>query len=227
MDQMLRILGPISYLTVEELIVSFLLCFVLSSAVAYVYRVTYQGLSYSRSFVQAQILGSLAAAMVIMAIGNNLARGLGLLGTLAIVRFRTQIREPRDMMFIFVSLGIGIAAGAQAFTVVIVGTAFFCAAALYLRLAPFASRREYDGLLRFVSTKDAARIPKLSEVLSEYCSSRKLVAARDSLQGEGVEYAYQVRLADPSYQPRMVEELSRIAELSDVTFVMQRSTVEQ
>ena len=60
------------------------------------------------AFVHTMILGSMIVSMLIMAIGNNLARGLGILGTLAVIRFRTPIRDPRDMMFLFACLGIGI-----------------------------------------------------------------------------------------------------------------------
>ena len=66
-----------------------MLCFVFAT----VYRWTFQGFSYSRSFVHTMILGGMIVTMLIMAIGNNLARGLGILGTLAIIRFRTP--DPR------------------------------------------------------------------------------------------------------------------------------------
>ena len=90
---------------------SLVLCFVLSNIIAFTYEKTFQGLSYSRNFVQAMILGSLVVAVAMMAIGNNLARGLGMMGALTIIRFRTNLKDPRDIIFIFASLATGMAAG--------------------------------------------------------------------------------------------------------------------
>ena len=92
----------------------------------------------------------MVSSMLIMAIGNNLARGMGILGTLAVIRFRTQIRDPRDMVFLFASLAVGIACGANVFTVAIVGSLSLAAAILLLHWSPAASRRDYEGMLRFL-----------------------------------------------------------------------------
>ena len=115
MDQLQTVFGQARILGVEQILFAMLLTFVLCFVFATVYRWTYQGLSYSRAYVHTLILGGLIACILIMAIGNNLARGLGILGTLAIVRFRTNIRDPRDIIFLFASLAIGIATGAAVF----------------------------------------------------------------------------------------------------------------
>ena len=80
-----------------------LLSFLLSMALSWVYTITYQGLSYSRGFVQTIALGGVVSALVMLAIGNDIARGLGLVGALTVVRFRTTLKDTRDLMFIFAS----------------------------------------------------------------------------------------------------------------------------
>ena len=90
---------------------SLLLAFVLSSVIALTYKFTHRGISYSGNFFQAMILASSATSMVIMAVGNNVAVGFGIIGAIAIIRFRTRINEPRNIIFIFASLGVGIATG--------------------------------------------------------------------------------------------------------------------
>lgn len=158
MEEFLTVFGAAKILNMEQIFMSFLLALVLSSVTATVYRWTFQGFSYSRSFVHTMILGAIIVAMLIMAIGNNLARGLGILGTLAIIRFRTPIRDPRDMMFLFASLGLGVACGANTFDVAIVGTIFISITALILHWSPFAPRRQYEGLLRFLVPEHVASI---------------------------------------------------------------------
>jgi uncharacterized membrane protein YhiD involved in acid resistance len=226
MDEFLQVFGPARVLGVQHIVTSVLVSFVLSLAIAAIYRWTYQGLSYSRSFVHTMVLGAVVACIMIMAIGNNLARGLGILGTLAIVRFRTPVRDPRDMVFLFASLAVGIAAGATVFSVAVVGTACFCVAAMYLHWSPFASKRQYEGLLRFLLPQQSASIKLIEEIFRRYCSSTLLVAMREAVQGDVIEYSYQIRLMDPTYQPDLLAELRGIGDISNVSLLMQRATVE-
>ena len=226
MDDYLTVFGAARVMGIEQVLTSLLLAFILASVLATIYRWTFQSLSYSRSFVHTMVLGSMIVSMLIMAIGNNLARGLGILGTLAIIRFRTPIRDPRDMMFLFASLGVGIACGSNTFTVAIVGTVAISMAALLLHVSPFASRRQYEGLLRFTLPTEPTMQDEVKDALHECCSAFYLLAMREAAQGDLIEYSYQVRLLDPSYQAELVEKLHEIEEVSDANILMQRTTVE-
>src|SRR3989338_10365740 len=96
--------------------------FVLSSLVVLVYQITHRGYSYSKNFVTSLILISLISTLVMMVIGNSLARAFALLGTFSIIRFRTAVKDSRDISFIFLSLVIGMAVGTNNYTIAIVGT---------------------------------------------------------------------------------------------------------
>jgi hypothetical protein len=122
MEDMMMIFGPMQVLDWKQILCAMLVSFLLCSMLTAVYRWTFQGLSYSRGFMHTLILGGIIVCMLIMAIGNNLARGLGILGTLAIIRFRTPVRDPRDMIFLFACLGMGIACGAGVYAVAVIGT---------------------------------------------------------------------------------------------------------
>ncbi len=226
MNEFVEVFGPARILGIEQIIVALLASFILSMMIAAVYRWTYQGLSFSRSFVHTMILASIVTSLLIMAIGNNLARGLGILGTLAIIRFRTPIRDPRDIIFLFSTIAIGISCGAAVFTVAVVGTIAFCLAALYLHWSPFASMRLYEGLLRFSMPAGSWSREKVRDILGRYCSSAVLVAMREAVQGSAIEYSYQVRLLDPTYHAEMLDALRAIEDLSDVNLLMHRATVE-
>ena len=73
----------------------------LSSAIAITHKVTHTGPNYPKHLFQTIALGSIVAAMVMMAIGDSLARGLGAFGALAMIRFRTRIQDPKNMIYIF------------------------------------------------------------------------------------------------------------------------------
>ena len=120
-----------------------LLSFVLSTVLAFVYQKTFRGLSYSRNFVQSVILISIIAAMVIQSVGDSLARGIGIMAAMAIIRFRTNFKDPRDTLFLFAGLANGISCGAYAFGVAVVGTIGFSLAALLLYISPLGPRGSY------------------------------------------------------------------------------------
>ncbi len=204
-----------------------ILSFLLSMLFAVVYQYTFRGFTYSRSYIHTMVLGSMVTCMLIMAVGTNLARGMGILGTLAIIRFRTPVRDPRDAMFLFACLGVGIACGAGMPVVAAVGTVLINAVALALHWAPFASRREYEGLLRFtMQTNDTKADQAVKDALVRFCSSYYLLGMRDAEQGDCVEYSYQVRLLDPAYQRDLIDAFKKAGCFADVVLLMQRTTVE-
>ncbi|MFT5496266.1 MAG: putative membrane protein YhiD involved in acid resistance [Kiritimatiellia bacterium] len=226
MDEFIQPLSRGAEISSAEVIAAMILSFILASTISYIYRYTYYGLSYSRSFVHTQILASVITTMLIMAIGNNLARGMGIMGTLAIIRFRTPVRDPRDIIFLFASIAVGISAGAMVFKIAMLGTVSFCLVALYLHWSPFGSRREFEGLLRFMLPKATDAEHKVQQLFDSYCSSVQLVAMREAVQGDVMEYAYQVRLRDPSYRADLLDAMHSIPDINEVNLMMQRQTVE-
>jgi len=226
MDDFLTIYGTTQWLGAEQVIAALLICFVLSTVVATVYRWTFQSLSYSRSFIHTMVLSSMVVSMIIMAVGNSLARGLGILGSLAIVRFRTPVRDTRDMTFLFACLGIGVACGAAIYGVAVVGTLVIGGAALLLHWSPFASRREHEALLRFMLPPDSASEEKVKDIMRRTCSAFSLIAMREIKQGDLMEYCYHIRLIDPSYQSDIISSLGQIQDLTEPNLLLQRSTVE-
>lgn len=218
---------PQANLTPVVVVGSLVLSFLLSMVFAIVYQQTFRGFTYSRSYIHTMVLGSMVTCMLIMAVGNNVARGMGILGTLAIIRFRTPVRDPRDAMFLFACLGVGIACGAGMPLIAALGTLAINAAALLLHWTPFASRREYEGLLRFaMAAHDPAAEQTVQDLLVHYCASFYLLGMRDAEQGDQLEFSYQVRLLDPAYQKDLVEAFRQDRRFADVVLLMQRTTVE-
>lgn len=173
------------------------------------------------------VLGSIVTCMMIMAVGSNVARGLGILGTLTIIRFRAPIRDPRDAMFLFAGLGSGISCGAGGHFIATMGTLFFVATAFLLHWLPFASRREYEGMLRFtMKSGDRESEKALAEILAQYTSSYGVLGITDAVQGEEVECSYQIRLIDPSYKKDLVSTLKKDGRFGSPTLILQRNTIE-
>ena len=101
METWLTQIGTDHSLGEMEVLYSLSVSFVLGLVLATVYRWTHQSFSYARSFLHTMVLATIVITVMIMAIGNNMARGLGIMGAMAFVRFRTPIRDPRDIIFLF------------------------------------------------------------------------------------------------------------------------------
>ena len=226
MDNFLTVFGTVQWLGTEQILTALLMSFLLSSLFATVYRWTFTSLSYSRSFIHTMVLGSMIVCMMIMVIGNSLARGLGILGALAIVRYRSPIRDPRDMTFLFGSFAIGVGCGSAVYGVAIIGTLAISSAVLLLHWSPFASRRHHEALLRFMMPQQSTSDDKVKHIMQINCSAFSLVAMREAHQGDLIEYCYHVRLMDPSYQEEFITALAGIEDVSEPHLLLQRSTVE-
>ena len=226
MDLLGSALGDTSALTFGQAIVTLLAAYVLSQSIGAVYAWTFRGLSYSRTFAQSLVVGGIVAAMLMLAIGDSLARGIGIVGTLALIRFRTNLRDPLDMLFIFSSFGAGIATGTGNFAVGAVGTGLFLLVVTGLRFTGFGAHRQHDGVIRLRLPRGAESTAKLQEALRDQCERFSLVTLREIAQGEQVEVVYQVTLKRKNDESGLVHALSALPGATAVSLSMQEATVE-
>jgi len=210
----------------QTLLFVILLSFVLSTLLAFVYQKTYRGLSYSRNYVQAIVLISIIAAMVIQSIGDSLARGLGIMAAMAIIRFRTNFKDPRDTLFLFASLAAGIACGAYAFAVGVIGTLSFCLVSLALYFSPLGPDRYFDGMLRFNMPTEGGDSGGLETIMKHYCRAFSLVTIREIEQGLRMDYAYHIKLRRGMTHEKFLQAIKSLASVEQVNLMMQEATVD-
>lgn len=210
-------------------LVAYTVCvsFLLSTMIGYSYIKTFKGLSYSRNYVQAVMLVAIVAATVMQAIGDSLARGLGMLGALAIIRFRTNFKDAKDILFMFASVAAGIGCGVGAYTTAIVGSVGFVMTAFLLHVTPLGQTSYFDGVLRFnIENSDQDRI-QLDLILKNCCKHFALITLRDMMQGERLDYAYHIKLKKQQSDSDLVRLLpQKIPSIKGVQLMMQESTVE-
>ena len=182
------------YPTFVNVFYSLIWSFVLSSIIAITHKFTYTGPQYPRNFFQAIALGSIVAAMVMMAIGDSLARGLGAFGALAIIRFRTRIQDARNIIFIFAALSVGLSIGVFGYTISFVGTIIFCTGAIILHYSPFSTKAGERGRL-LVRLTSLGIVSRVEEVLPEFCSEFNEVQLIHRAEGEiEVEFSIELKI---------------------------------
>lgn len=133
----LAIEGGMEKFTALEIVINMGMSFLLGMFIFYLYRKTFQGVLYQRSFNVSLIAIAMVVTMVIMIISGNLILSLGMVGALSIVRFRTPIKDPVDLVFIFWAIAIGIGNGVSYFSITIIGS-------IIMTLTIFALTRRED-----------------------------------------------------------------------------------
>lgn len=98
--------------SVTEIAVTLLFSFALGLFIFFIYRVSYKGVMYSKTFNLTLIAMTMITSSIIMAITSNIILSLGMVGALSIVRFRTAIKDPIDVAYLFWAVGMGITSGA-------------------------------------------------------------------------------------------------------------------
>ncbi|OHB65101.1 MAG: hypothetical protein A2Y77_00425 [Planctomycetes bacterium RBG_13_62_9] len=210
----------------QAVLLSLLLAFVLGQVIAWVYYITHSGLSYSRSYVQSLILIAVVVSMVMAVIGNNIITAFGLMGALAIIRFRNVIKDTRDIVFLFCSLVVGMAAGSHRYLTAIMGTVFLCLIALYLHFTDFGSHEPHNGFLRFSLRAPLGPGHPVSAILHRFCGSYSLISVQDTGFGGPAEYAYQIMIRNTARNEEFVAELERVEGIENISLTMQERLLE-
>lgn len=168
------------------------------------------------SFPMTLVLLSVLIAMVTQVIGNNVARAFSLVGTLAIVRFRTVVRDTRDTAYVIFAVVIGMAIGAADLWIAVTGLAIIAIAALLipLRTRPLPLPDTYELRLRVALGRSPESIA--ADLLAEYLASRALLAMGTSRPGVALDYTYEVQLKPGASPQTLVQSLSMVEGLQEV-----------
>ena len=213
-------------ITWQEMLLYMLLSFVLAQALAWVYTWTHKGLSYSRSQVQSMVLIAIIVTAVMLAIGSNVARAFGLFGALALIRFRTPVKDIRDTTFLFMAVGVGITLGTRNVMLAVLSTGVFSVIALYLAYARFGERRSSDAVLRFAMPAQGEQEGLLRRILQHYCRSFALVHLREAGPEANMEFAYQIKMYDPHQSTGLVTDVGTIPGVSGINLLVQNEDEE-
>lgn len=149
------------------------------------YKKTYKGVLYTRSFNVALILVALVTSMIIMPITSNLVLSLGMVGALSIVRFRTAIKDPMDIGFMFWAISAGLTSGAGFYVLTISGSIIIGLILIILSGIKFRGTEPYLLVIHYRPGMDAI----INRVLPKHKVKSKTVTK------DGVELTLEVRVS--------------------------------
>ncbi len=183
---------------------------VLGILLAFTYERTSREISRPIHFLQAMILITIVSATVIQAIGDSVARGLGMIGTLSIIRFRSSIKDTRNLVFMFGAIAIGVACGVFGFLIAIVGTVAFCITAFLLHFSSF-SQRAMVGKIKVEYLDTQWKGKEVERAIKKLCSRIRLtkkqaVTGKEALKFQGT---YELKLKRGIELSQLLEHIHR------------------
>lgn len=209
-----------------SIVYALMLAFVLGTMIAVAYIKTFHGLSYSRNFVHCLVLCPVVVSVAMQAIGDNLARGIGMVGAISLLRFRSSLKDPRDMFFLFASLTVGVACGVHSYAIGTIGGFGFILSVMVLSQTPFGESNQYDGIIRFNFPSSLRNSKDLESLFAQYCKQFALVTLRETAQGDRLDYAYQIKLKRGTTSEEFIHRLKDLESVKGVTLMLQEATVE-
>lgn len=198
--------------SIDQIVIAMMVALILALFLYFVYRKTYTGVVYSKSFNQTLVLMAIIITMVMMIIGGNLALSLGMVGSLSVIRFRTAIKEPRDMAFLFWAIAIGLSCGAEMYGVAVVGS-FVIAVILFLFRLDLYEKSSYLVVMR----GQHFDLPEVENILKKYTKLGYKLRMQN-VSGAGCEITYEVRVKG-EHTNRLVEELCAVTGVDTVNIV--------
>lgn len=165
------------------------MAFLLGMYIFFIYKQTYSGVMYSSGFGVSLIAMTLITTLLIMAVVSNVVLSLGMVGALSIVRFRTAIKEPTDLMFLFWSIAIGIVLAAGLIPLAVFGSIF-----IGLLLLLFFRGSKTDTPYILVVHCSGEQETQVRECIA--VGARKMSLKSKSVTGDRTELNYEVRLKD-------------------------------
>ncbi len=153
-------------LTAADIVVAIAFSFLTGLFIFWIYRKTYSGILYSKNFNVTLIMATMVASVVIMAIGGNLALSLGMVGALSIIRFRTPVKDTKDLTFLFWAVAAGIVNGVRFYKLSIISS-LMIGTVLFVFSKKFRVLHQPYVLILKYSNMDES---KLDSVLKRFCS---------------------------------------------------------
>lgn len=195
-------------ISVLDTVIGLILSGAIGLFIYYIYKKSFRGVVYSHTFNITLVVMAMLTSLIIMTISTNIVLSLGMVGALSIVRFRTAIKDPLDIVFMFWSIAVGIATGAGAYPVSIIGSIIVAATILLL------SRKQLKDMayLLVIHYRDNA-----SDDVRYQLNKLKYALKSKTINKDVIELIVEIKLREDN--TAFVQDISAIEGVKDVSLV--------
>lgn len=207
-----------SNLDVYSIVFSVLLAAVMGLFISQLYRYTHRGLNYEHNFMASLVLMAPIVSIVMLYIRGDLVLSLGLIGSLSIVRFRTPIKDTRDMVFLFWVIAVGLGVGTYNWSVVVISTLIITVVVALLYFFRYGNSKNSDFVL-VVSGPMPVNSEEIQKIIKQYTVEVRIRSYE--IQDENWEIVYELRFTDLMKNPSevLLQQLTAKKEIARVSLL--------
>ena len=213
MDIIREIFAPYSLATLGTIVLNLILAFGLGLVIATVYRWTAD--VAENAMTDALIILCMLISVVMVVIGDSVARAFSLVGALSIIRFRTVVQDARDIAFVFFSLAVGMAIGAGNPPVAVIGTFLISVVIIGLHRWHTTGSNDAEFLLTLQEPLESEHQQSYKPIFSEQLLTSQLIDQRTTKSGTA-ELKFYVKLKDPKRWTSFAQEISALENITNV-----------
>lgn len=202
----------------QDALISLALASVVGLLISQLYRYTHRGLNYEHTFMATLVLMAPIVSVVMLYIRGDLVLSLGLIGSLSIVRFRTPIKDTRDMVFLFWVIAIGLGSGTYNWGIVVVSSLFIMLIVAALYFVRYGHSRNTDFVL-VLSGQKPVKSEAAREIIRKHTVDARLRS--HEIQDGRWEMVYELRLTEVSSQSAdmLISDLKSLAGVAEVSLL--------
>jgi uncharacterized membrane protein YhiD involved in acid resistance len=193
-----------------QIIVCMLMSFLLAMVVAKVYQYSFRGVSYSPAFMQTLVICAMVIAAVMLIIGSNIARAFSLVGALSIIRFRNAVKDPRDVAFIFLAMGVGMACGSGFYMIAVTLTAVSSLVIVLMTVFDFGAQSTVERMLRIQAPASKNFEHLFDDVLKSHTKGFSLMSIETTRMGTEIEMLFGIRIDKAFSTEKLIDALSSL-----------------
>jgi uncharacterized membrane protein YhiD involved in acid resistance len=205
-------LEKMTSVSILDMVIALALAFVLGLFIMQVYKKTFKGVMYSESFGVSLLMLTLITTLIILAITSNVVLSLGMVGALSIVRFRSAVKEPLDIGFLFWSISAGIVIGAGLIALAVFGSIF-----IGVIMILFVNKKTRDNPYILVINCEDDNSEKSAIDLVAKKVSKHVVKSKTVSPSSGIELTVEIRIKDGT--TAFVNEISKVSGITNVALV--------
>lgn len=205
-------LERINSVSFMDMLIAFALAFAIGLFIMQVYKKTFKGVMYSESFAISLLALSLITTLIILAVTSNVILSLGMVGALSIVRFRSAIKEPMDIAFLFWSISVGIVLGAGLISLAVLGSIF-----IGIVMVLFVNKKTVDNpYVLVINCENDGTERNIVDLISKNVK-KYVVKSKTVSPSCGIELTVEVRLKEET--TAFINEISSLNGVSNIVLV--------
>lgn len=197
--------------SLSEVLLAMLFAVIVGLFIFWVYKKTFTGILYSSGFALTLIGLTLVTTLVIIAVTSNVVLSLGMVGALSIVRFRTAIKEPMEIVFLFWSIAVGIVIGAGMIPLAVLGSVI-----IGIILLIFANRKNVENAYILVLNCENEEAENTAAELLKNTVKKYRIKSK-TVNAEGIELTSELKIKDDKMA--FVNQMNEIAGVKNATLV--------